>query len=310
MLPASRRVAIGLVLLGLLAANLLIDVCLVWLMERSFPGSSWFDQIPIGVLVSQLILMAMWVGLGDWRWYVRLVIAVPVTFCLAQTIGVASRLSSPSFNRYEPDPSPVVAFIFLAMMLAASCVAFILRRTWSWRLTWQDVKSAPAARQFALGDALLWMIVIGGSLAAIRFLISIDRDFPTQILDIALYTVKTAAVVVAAMLLVFSSRFQMRAVGIFVFVVLLIGAGFAVPDAYESVRQMRVMGTTRPLPTYRYLIAWANPTKKHEVYVIAAAVGAVANSLALRALGCKLIRPGQISPRRPAQVSQPAAWLS
>jgi len=258
-------------------------------MEEWSRGWPARDEIPIGILLSQLTLAALWLGLGDGRWYVRLVVAIPLTFCLAKTIGIANQLSPKALSRGQPDPSAMIFFILLAMLLASSCFAFVLRRTRSWRLTWQQIGNVHATRQFQIGDALLWMIVVSGSLAALRFLVSIDNDFPAQLLDISMYTVKTMMVVTGTMIVAFSTRRKIRGLVLITLVVLVIGALFAVPDAYENVQRMR--GGTPPTPFYRYVAAWANQTKKHEAFVIAAALGGLVNCLVLRALGCRLVRP-------------------
>jgi hypothetical protein len=293
-------------LVGLIAANLLIDVGLIVLIQAWSRGQPWHHEVPVGTLLGQLTLIGLWFGLGDWRWYVRLVVVVPLTFCLAEALGTAEYLSSKTRRDFDPGNAMVFAFMLLAMMLAVSWVGFILRRTRSWRLTWQHVEAIPAMHQYQIGDALLWMVVVGGSLAAIRFLMSIDSDFPSQILFLALYAVKTTAVVLVAMTLAFATRRKLRAAGLLVIAVLLIGALFAVPDAYENVRNMRAGAGATPVPTYRYAVAWGNQTLKHEACVIATTFCAVANCLVLRLLGGQLVRPGGPSLRaRKNDASQP-----
>jgi hypothetical protein len=285
----SHRFAVGLALLGLVAANLLLDVWLVWLMEEWFRGSWWFDQIPIGLLLSQLALLAFWLGLGDGRWYVRPLLAIPLTMCLAKSISIAMQLAPRA--RREADPSPTLFFILLAMLLATSSVAFALRRMRGWRWTWKPVVFAAASGQFQINDVLLVMIVLGGALAAVRFLITIDSDFPSQILDISLYAVKTMAVALGAMLLAYSKRHRVRGAVLLMLAVLLIGAVFAIPDAYKSVPRVQIGVGTTSAPVWTYAVAWWKESLKQEAFVVGAAICGLVNSLALRALGGKLVRP-------------------
>lgn len=286
-----RHLLIVLAIVGLVLVNLLADVGLLWLIEEIFRNSAWLDQIPIGVILGQLLLLALWFGLGDGRWYLRLVVAVALTLGIAKTIGIAEYLGNRSQRNYDPGSSMVIAFMLLAMLLITSCFGFLLRRIRSWRLTWQPVESTPATGQFQVGDTLLWMCIVSGALASVRFVVSIDKDFPAQFLDIGLYTVKTTMVVLGAMMGAFSTRGRLRLAVLVSLTVLLIGAAFAVPDAYENVRQIRA-GVTIPVPFYRYAVAWGQQTLKHEEFVVTAAMIALANCLALLALGGKLVRPG------------------
>ena len=89
----------------------------------------------------------------------------------------------------------------------------------------------------------------------------------------------------------FSTRRHLRVSMLVSLAMLLIGAVFAIPDAYENIRQM-LASATIPVPFYRYAVAWAQQCLKHEEFVFAAAVIALANCLVLRALGGKLVRPG------------------
>jgi hypothetical protein len=284
-----RQIGIGIALFGLVAVNLASDVGLMLLVEEKSRGTAWHREAPIGLVLSQLTLLAMWLGLGDGRWYVRLVIAVPLTFALANALGIVKALSSAARRDYDPGNAMLIAFMFLGMLLAIACFGFVLRRTRSWRLTWKQVDSAPAMHQFQIGDALLWMMVLSGALAVVRFLNSIDADFP--VLTVALYAVKTTAVVFGAMMVAFATRRKLLTTAVLTSAVLVTGAVFAVPDAYENVQRMRASAAVRSVPMYRYVVAWGNQTLNHEAFVVAAGACAVANCLALRAMGCKFMRP-------------------
>jgi hypothetical protein len=295
-----HRLHVDVALAALLLANLLTDVGLLWLIEERFSRSAWLDQIPIGVILGQLMTLGLWLGLGDGRWYHRLVVVVPLTFGIAETIGIAELLTSRSHHDYDPGGPMMIAFIFLAMVLAVSLLGFVLRRTRGWRLTWQQITSSPVTSQFQVGDTLLWMIVLGGALAALRFLVTIDKDFPSQFLDIGLYGAKTTAVVLGAMLAAFTTRRRLSSLVLLSLFVVLIGAAFAVPDAWGNIQRMGTSATI-PVTFYRYAVAWGQQTLKHEEFVIAAAVSGLVNCLALRALGCKLVRPTIIAPDNAAK---------
>jgi hypothetical protein len=276
----------GLVLLA--GGNLALDVGALWFLEEVVRSSEPYHQIPLGLILGQLMLTALWLGLGDGRWYVRLVPAVATSLGLGMAIGLAGRLSSRARN-YEPDPSAMIAFIFLAMMLAAACLAFVVRRTAGWRLTRGQTASVPVGRQFQVGDALLWMVFVGGSLGAIRFLMTIDETFVEQSRDIALYSVLAVIVAFSSSVMAFSNRWRERAV--LAGVVVLTGALVAVPDAYDYVQRMRATATL-PVPFYRYVETVWNQIKNYEVCAISIAVCVVVNCRLLGRMGWKLVRRG------------------
>ena len=93
-------------------------------------------------------------------------------------------------------------------------------------------------RQFQIGDALLWTTVIRGALAAYRFVLTIDEDFPSQLRDIVIYTAKTTAVVLGAALLAFCTTRHLPGAIALMITVLLIGVLAAAPDASDSIQRM------------------------------------------------------------------------
>jgi hypothetical protein len=288
--PTRRSLAVVIALVAVIIANLLVDVGLIWFMEeRRLPN--WLNEIAIGTLLSQVALLGLWLGLGDGRWYVRLVVALPLTMCTAKAMGWATTLSAAARRQGSADEWAMFAFILIAMMLATSLLALVLRRTRSWRLTWWQVARLPPTQQFQAGDVLLWMIPIAGSLAAIRFMMSIDENFGDQLVEISLYTGRTAAIALVTMTTAFGTRRRLRSWLVLAMLVLIIGAVFAAPDAYSNIQRMRA-SANKSVPLARYATAAVNQMKTHEIFTIAAAVAGLTNCLILRWLGCKLIRPG------------------
>src|SRR5438094_241930 len=73
----SHPLLIAVALTLLLIVNLTAPGCLLWLIEEGWPGPSatflrnQLHQIGFGILLSQVILIGYWLGLGDNRWYLR-----------------------------------------------------------------------------------------------------------------------------------------------------------------------------------------------------------------------------------------------
>src|SRR5688572_19179031 len=149
---------LALSLAGLIALNALTNVGLIWLLEERVAGNQWFHQLAIGLLISQVVLAGLWLGLGDGRWLARLLVAVALSMLVAKTIGWATALSGTARRQGSDDPWAMISFMLIAMMLTTSLFASLLRRFRSWRLTWEEVTSIPATRQFRIVDALLWMM--------------------------------------------------------------------------------------------------------------------------------------------------------
>lgn len=285
--PSVLLIAAVVLLVG---SNLALDVGTLWLLEEVGRASDPFHQIALGLILGQLMLTALWLGLGDGRWYLRLVPAVALSLSLGLTIGVAGRLSTHARD-YDPDFSSIFAFILLAMMLAASCVVFMVRRTRGWRLTLGPMASANDTHQFQIGDTLLWMVFIGGSLGAVRFLMTIDESFLEQLQPLGLYTALLTVVGFASLVAAFAIRW--RDLAALAVVVVLTAALVAMPDAYDNVQRMRATATV-PVPPYRYFEACWNQIKSYEVCGISLAACVFVNCRVLRRLGFQLRRRGAV----------------
>ena len=283
-----RVIAIATFAALLMAANLTLDVAALWLSEKVWRNSP-DDQVPIGFILGQLMLMALWLGLGDGRWYMRLVIAVAFTLSLGQALSVAGRLTAISGSN-EPDNSMAVAFIFMSMMLAVSCLAFVIRRAFGWRLTWAHEMGAQPLAQFQIGDTLLWMLIIGGALAAIRFVFTLDESWRDSIGDIVKYTIMTSVVTTAAMAASIQ-RWSWKGWILFLVLIALTGIGGAVPEAFQRIQALRA--TAGPLNPMVYAATWLNESQRPLACAAAVAACVMANCLVLKRLGCKLQRAKQ-----------------
>src|SRR5262245_61258128 len=121
--------AVAVALAGLVITNLAIDVAVIWLMEDQFPGEVWYDSIPFGLLMSQILLLGLWLGLGDGYWWVRASIAFSLTVCVAFTIRIAFSFVSERLQVNEQhNPWGAAALAFMIMMLIASCFALVVKR--------------------------------------------------------------------------------------------------------------------------------------------------------------------------------------
>jgi hypothetical protein len=284
----SRQVFIASALAGLILADLAVDVGVIWGIEESRSYYDWAEQICTGFLLGQLMLVGLWFGLGDGQWHVRLGAAVVLTFGLVKAVWIAGMLRT---SAPDPDYPAIVVFVLLPLMLTAGWAGFVLRRMWSWRLTWQPIEGVSAKRQFQLGDAMLWMVVVAAALASMRFVVTLDQNFPEQFLEIAVWTALTTLAVLVSMTGSFGTGHWGRTILVTTSAVLLIGLAFSVPAAYTSARQIRGMNQM-PTPTIDYVVAGAKEAGEHVVCAIAAALSTVMNCVALRALGCRLVRPG------------------
>jgi len=290
---------LALSLAGLILLNALANVALIWLMEEHLVGNQWFNQLPIGILVSQVVLAGLWLGLGDGRWLARLVFAVALSMLAAKTIGWATALSGTARRQGTDDPWAMISFMLIAMTLTTSLFASLLRRLRSWRLTWEEVTSVPATRQFQIVDALLWMMPICGALAAIRFLTSLDNNFPQQLWDLALFTLRTTAILLVVLVAAFASRWHVKGAILLILAVLLIGAALSVPDIIRDFYRLG-FGTQNAGPPGRFVQIAIYEVTEHEAFAVAVMLGGLTNFLVLRILGCKLIRPGTAQPIPPS----------
>lgn len=294
----SNPLLITAALAALIVANLAVTSGLLWIIQEWKPASgsrflqNQLNQVWFGTLLSQVVLIGCWLGLGDGRWYVRLVAAIALTLATALAFHFGVVLSPTARRSADEEPWAIIGFILIAMMLAVSLVGFVLRRMRGWRLTWRASVQQLTIHQFQIADGLLWMVVIGGALAAMRFVVSIEEDFREQLVRISLLTARGAAIVLVAMVTAFSTARPMRNVIVLVSVVVAIGIAFAIPDVYRDL-QSTWARVTGPIAWNVYLSNAINAGFGQIVLMLAVMSGALVNCLALRLTGCQLIRPGQ-----------------
>jgi len=293
-----NHLVLALSLAGLILLNALANITLIWLMEEHLVGNQWFNQLPIGILVSQVVLTGLWLGLGDGRWLARLIVAVAISMLAAKTIGWATALSDTARRQGADDPWAMISFMLIAMMLTTSLFASLLRRLRSWRLTWEEVTSVPATRQFQIVDALLWMVPISGALAAIRFLTSLDDNFPHQLWDLVLFTIRTTTILLVVMVAAFATRWHVKGVIVLILAVLSIGAAFSVPDIFRDFHRLG-FATQNAGPPGRFVQIAIYEVTEHEAFAVAVMLGGLTNLIVLRMLGCTLVRPGKAEPLPP-----------
>jgi hypothetical protein len=175
-------------------------------------------------------------------------------------------------------------------MLVAAILGFLLRRFRNWRLTWQIAVNVSPTTQFQLADVLLWTTLIAAGLAAIRFLVTLDEDFSDQFLGIAVIVARSLGTVLTVLVASFAVRQYLRTGIATLVVLLLLGSMLSVTDIYTTFRQVST-GWTIPLSMSQYLILAAKEVLDAGGFVAAAAIQTLLNSLVLRALGCRLVRP-------------------
>src|SRR5262245_51808774 len=80
-------------LVGLTLADLLTDFALIWMVEERWFRYEWMNQVGYGLLFAPVMLLGLWFGLGDGRWYLRLNVAIGLTMCVAIAFGLVHELS-------------------------------------------------------------------------------------------------------------------------------------------------------------------------------------------------------------------------
>src|SRR5262245_61441941 len=119
-------------LLFLLAADLSIVTGGLWYAENGWWGKDWFGYVAMGILFGQVKILAMWLALGDGKWYWRLAIAVPTTMLLAQAIGWAEiaggRRTAPGVN----DAADWPRLVLLVALLVSFTALWPLRQFGKW----------------------------------------------------------------------------------------------------------------------------------------------------------------------------------
>jgi hypothetical protein len=271
----------------LVAGNLIASV-LLFVGAESLRSDA-LGMASMGAQLAQLVLLGVWLALGDGRWYVRLLVVVPLDFASSAGVALAQYLAG---QLSEPEDEWAMIGFFFLMIVLASCVAVLpLRRLRDWRFTCEpvvDESAPPRLGQVNIADYLLWMIPFGGLLAVIRFIMSVQDNFARQLSQIFFYVAALLATVLAAMLTVFSSRLHgWRKWLLLAALVLLVGLVLAMPETYRNFQQIRALGGG-PVTLIDVLLNACRVGSRGVLMIIGAPLCATLNSLLLRRLGFRL----------------------
>jgi hypothetical protein len=282
--PARKALALA---AALVAGNLIASVLLF--VGADALGSDALATASTGALLAQLVLLGIWLALGDGRWYVRLLVAVPLDFVSSAGVALAQYLAG-QLSKPE-DEWAMIGFMFLLIVLASCDAVLPLRRLRDWRFTGEpvvDESAPPRLGQVNIADYLLWMIPFGGLMAVIRFILSVQDNFASQLSQIFFYVAALLATVVAAMLTVFSSRLRgWRKWLLLAALVVLVGLALAAPEIYGNLRQRNAFAGG-PAALLVILTVASRVGSRGLCLIAGAAAGATLNSLLLRRLGFRL----------------------
>jgi hypothetical protein len=281
----NRRMRIVFGLAALLAIDFAMTTVFLWLVENRSLGGNWAGFFGMGLLFGQVLVLGLWLALGDAKWYWRLAGSAFATMLLAQSITLTSRFSRDGFTEDE-NPAAWPTLVLLVALLLVHMVLWPMRQVGSWRLTWGRYEStATTISQFRTGDLLLWMAVIGGVLAALRFMTSVIGDsgglfkFILQVLGMVLLTV-------VAMLTAFARQRVVRHFVLLIVLALLIGGSLA---AFEAWERFQVAQPTVRWQTRLWFACWEASAESFTF--VGTTLVSLLNCLALRALGCSFARP-------------------
>jgi hypothetical protein len=282
--PAGKTLAIA---AALVAGNLVTDfVLLAWAQSSR---NDYFAHPMMGFQLSQLALAGVWLALGDGRWYLRSLVAVP--FCFAASAGFQLAAYVADKSSHEEGEWAMIGFFFL-MIVLASCIAVLpLRRLREWRLTSEaaaDEAAVPRLGQVNIADYLLWMIPFGGLMAVTRFVISIEDNFASQLGGLFFYLAGLLATVLAAMLTVFSARPRgWRKWLLLAAFALIVAVLLATPDIYRNFQRTRAY-VGGPIALTVILKNACREGFRGVLSITGTALCATLNSLLLRRLGFRL----------------------
>jgi hypothetical protein len=293
----TRNLAVA----GLLLANLILDIGLVWYgmhYQPALPAANFVRRLQFPLYVMQVLLVGCWLTLGEAKLYWRLLLAAIAAMSIASSPAWAT-LVGPKLPPGGSGPTErfvLFSLLFFAILLAAVVILLPVRRVANWRLTFQPTAAEFVARQFRVAELMLWMIPIGGFLAIVRLYLLVGRQLgsdPTQFwmphVEILALAPLAFTVVVSAL----ATRKHRQAAVLLACLTLLIASAFA---AFEYFRLAKLMTQVSPSPLPARWIAAQNsrmfwqPLEYLITYITTMLVGLV-NCLALRALGWRLSRP-------------------
>jgi hypothetical protein len=276
------RVVLGLALLSLV--NLAAIIGAQWVAHYLRPRGGWVEQVAVGFLFGGVLTLALGLTFGAGKWYWRLATCFVAILLTAFAVSWLdpSGANWPSFDEYE-------AWWNMLMLLWVLLIGFTTM--WPWRrlrgvrLTWIDhPPDLLHSNQFHSRDLLFWMFAVAGVLAACRALNAIVpfvKDWAQHVAAIiGLILLATVSLHVAY------SRGRVFLKGIALFALLfLVGVSYLViahlVQRYSDPPSLP--GQLRLPPNFAGLLPEAVPFFGSTTLVLV-------NCLALRALGCRLMR--------------------
>jgi hypothetical protein len=256
----------------------------LWYVDQGWWGKEWSGFLAMGFMFGQVMNLAAWLALGDGKWYWRLVMTAFATVLLAQTFSWAEIIAQ---RGNLNDPADWPRLVLLTVLLIGFTALWPLRQFAKWRLTWQPAAlTTPAALQFSTRDLLLWMVVIGGALGALRILDEVTSESASGLFRFVFQLLGMVALIAAALATAFGRDIFFRRLAILCALTLLISGastGLVIWNRYSAM--------PANLPRQLRLDAALRISVPESLSFLAATASALMNGIALRALGCTLIRP-------------------
>jgi len=290
---AVWRVRTGLA--GLILSNLLAPFVVSYWTYKGLPGALVVGGLQGSLEISQLLLLALWLALGDSKWYWRLLLVLTLAIGIgwarvwAQALGAAE--ASSNLEVAAGDLGQV------SYLLAGLSLVLPLRLIRNWRWTARLTALAPATWQFRLADVMLWMLPIGGFLWTMRLLDSFWVDERPQMYLLwflrydALPALCYVAITMTGLLAANATRRGwLRLLILSLSLTLLISSTFAIREAYRLAPHIQFY-KSQPLPPQIYESFYWLPLATFVAYLPPLLVGLI-NGVVMRRLGYRLVRPG------------------
>lgn len=284
------RVVLGLA--ALFAANLSVMTATFWFAEAYGPVNNWAGQVGAGFLFGQVLMLGLWLTLGDGKWYWRLALTCGASMMIAHSLAWGEAMRS-AHARPAEDQSAWVVLVLLAILLLSFAALWPVRQLAKWRLSWQDeTDRVSSSRQFAIGDLLFWMVPIGGVLAGFRFLTGISGEDANGLFRFILQCLGMVLLSVTALRAAFGRERLALRVGVPVVLTLVLVGTFAGVSFWErfNVSTSTIPWQSRVGPAFWRAVPESLPP-------LGVAMTVLLNCIALRGLGCHLVWPTQASPQ-------------
>lgn len=282
---APSRLRLGLSLIGLLLANLAVVYVLWWQYSSSATLSSLGFAV-VGVPVAQVMLLGIWLSLGDAKWYWRLIVVALAIYSIGLVIAVSTSFSPRSRRAAAPDLP--ITFCLPLGILALTLYALLLPlwRVRGWRLGMG--RAVSSGRKFHIADCLLWMLAIAVPLAAGRGLVSFaEGPMLEMILLVGAVAVILTPIVWSAVLICFNPKNRRRRLVFLACWTALYASVFVIVSEFLLYRQLLQINRGVAPPWYFFALDALRPL----LFFSTGLAVPVVNCLALGAAGWRLNRP-------------------